>query len=105
VRHQASGDFDNHHRGSNRDYNPRAPFRVRKIRNEVVRFAKAGMIRPMHQPKLPRQGKVILKNRRPQCRKSRGVVQIAELRSFAPFVDLVGKAREMETNSDRSFFR
>src|SRR5436309_8813637 len=105
VRHQPDDDLDDHHCSRNPDYDAGAPFRVRKIRNEIVRFAKTGMIRPMHQPKLPRQGKVILKNRRPQCRKSRGVVQIAELRCLAPLVDLVGKAPEIETNSDRSFFR
>src|SRR5260370_5367648 len=32
-------------------------------------------------------------------------VEIAALQCLSPLVDLVGKAREIETNSDQSFFR
>jgi hypothetical protein len=48
VRHEAGRDLDNHHRGSDTDHNPRAPFRMRKIRNEIVPLTKTRVIGPMH---------------------------------------------------------
>jgi hypothetical protein len=48
VRHHAGRDLDDHHCGSDTDHNPRAPFRVRKIRDEIVSLTKMGMIRAMH---------------------------------------------------------
>src|SRR5204863_4884601 len=52
------------------------------------------------QTEILRLSKDRLKNRRRAFRKSRGVVQIAELRCLARLVDLVGKAHEIGTNSD-----
>jgi len=48
VRHQTGDDLDNHHRGSDTDHNPRAPFRMRKIRNEIVSLTKTRVIRAKH---------------------------------------------------------
>src|SRR5439155_20292176 len=71
VRHQANRDLEDHHCGSDTDDDASAPFRMRKIRNEIVRLVETRMIGPMHQAKLPRQRNVILKNRtrlfRKQC--------------------------------------
>jgi len=44
----AGGDLDDHHSGSDTDHDPRSPFRMGKIRYEIVRFTKMGMIRPVH---------------------------------------------------------
>ena len=41
-------DLDNHHRGSDTDHDPRAPFRMRKIRNEIVSLTKTRVIGAMH---------------------------------------------------------
>jgi hypothetical protein len=48
VRHEAGRDLDNHHRGSDTDHNPRAPFRMRKIRNEIVSLTKTRVIGAKH---------------------------------------------------------
>src|SRR4051812_48327906 len=48
VRHQTGDDLDNHHRGSGTDHDARAPFRMRKIRNEIVCLTKTRVIRAMH---------------------------------------------------------
>ena len=48
TRHQPNGDLDNHHRGRNTDHDAGAPFRVRKIRNEIVCLPETGMISSMH---------------------------------------------------------
>jgi hypothetical protein len=48
VRHQAGHDLDNHHRRSDTDHDARAPFRMRKIRDEIVSLTKARVIRAMH---------------------------------------------------------
>src|SRR5207245_3085723 len=58
------------------DYS-RAAFALGKIGDEVVRLPETGMVRPMHQPKLPRPGEVILKNCRRSCRRNRAVGQTA----------------------------
>src|SRR5207249_927469 len=47
----------------------------------------------------------LFKNRGGRFRKRRGVVEIVALQCLAPLVDLVGKARKIETNTDRSVFR
>ena len=44
LRHQPDNDLENHHRGSDTDHDARAPFRVRKIRNEIVPLTKTRMI-------------------------------------------------------------
>jgi hypothetical protein len=48
VRHEAGRDLDNHHRGSDTDHDPRAPFRMRKIRNEIVSLTKTRVIGAKH---------------------------------------------------------
>jgi hypothetical protein len=48
MRHQANADLDDHHRRRNADHNASSPFRVRKIRNEIVSLTKTGMISPTH---------------------------------------------------------
>jgi hypothetical protein len=48
VRHHAGRDLDNHHRGSDTDHDARAPFRMRKIRHEIVPLTKMRVIRAMH---------------------------------------------------------
>ena len=48
LRHQTADDLDNHHRGSGTDHDAHAPFRLRKIRNEIVRLTETGMFGPMH---------------------------------------------------------
>jgi hypothetical protein len=63
VRHQPDDDLDDHHRSRNPDYDAGALFRVRKIRNKIVRFAKTRMISPMHlEGKLFAIRKLFLKN-------------------------------------------
>src|SRR6185503_12615317 len=54
VRHEAGHDLDDHHRGSDNDHDARTPFRVRKIRHEIVSLTETGMINPVHQMKLSR---------------------------------------------------
>ncbi|MGC2627406.1 MAG: hypothetical protein WA269_11245, partial [Candidatus Udaeobacter sp.] len=48
VGHQTGRDLDDHHRGSDADHDARTPFRVRKIRHEIVSLTETGMINPMH---------------------------------------------------------
>jgi hypothetical protein len=48
VRREAGRDLDDHHRGSDTDHDARAPFRMRKIRHEIVCLPETGMICPMH---------------------------------------------------------
>jgi hypothetical protein len=38
VRHQTDCDLDDHHHRGNSDHDASPPFRVREIRNEIVRF-------------------------------------------------------------------
>ena len=44
VRHQTGDD----HRGSGPDHDTHAAFRLRKIRNEIVRLTETGMLGKMH---------------------------------------------------------
>jgi hypothetical protein len=39
MRHQPDDDLDNHHRGGNANHDAGPAFRVRKIRNEIVRLS------------------------------------------------------------------
>jgi hypothetical protein len=48
MRHQTGSDLDNHHRRSDNDDDARAPFRMRKIRHEIVPLPKTRVIRAMH---------------------------------------------------------
>jgi hypothetical protein len=48
MRRQPGDNLDNHHRGRNTDHDACAPFRMRKIRQEIVLLTKTRMISSMH---------------------------------------------------------
>src|SRR5437870_3289593 len=51
VYQQANRDLEDHHCGSDTDDDASAPFRVRKVRHEIVSLSETGMISAMHQTK------------------------------------------------------